>query len=532
MGKIAIKYSTLLLWLVAGHAIGQTRQAIVYFRDKAKSSFSVAQPTHFLTQKALDRRLKYNIEVNVTDIPVNTEYLNSIAEEGVKVKQTSRWLNAALVEGDSLEIARLITSPFLSIAPYYVAQCLDNQLGPILNTCSYKVTSVTNNGANQLVDVYAMHQIDAMQRDGLFGEGVSIAVLDAGFNGTDHHNAFSSLWAEGRIKDSFDFFTKKGDVFTNLSAHGTQCLTTLAANDTVSGVVGLASKADYYLYRTENDARELVDECFYWVAACERADSLGVDIISSSLGYNSFDRFGAGFDTSHLSQFPPSFISRAANMATAKGIIVVISAGNEGENFTWGGHITFPSDADSCLAVGAVIPTGQRAPFSSMGRSGLNKIKPDVVSKGVGCVIPIGFNSYTAGSGTSFAAPTIAGFAAALLQQYSNIPTNEFYSLIRQSGSNASKPNLEIGYGPPSYLKFKSLAKSYIANKSKPTLYPNPISGNQIFVTPKAITHIFDVTGKQMLFEFISVNNYSAPIRSGLYFVYYDDGSIDKLVVK
>ena len=526
----------LLIVSFAFNAGAQTKFAVIYLKSKDKGTHSISLPQQFLSAKALARRDRYAIALDSLDLPVSAFYIDSLKREGLTVHHVSKWLNAVLVEGDSNAIRRLLDKRFIKSPPVFVTKRFTKQVAHTCSDASLLDAPLKPSracGLNPLQVQYDMHGITQMHLDGFKGDGITIAVLDAGFSNANRHPAFRHLFNTGRVAGFEDFYTKGNDVFTNISAHGSQCLTSLAAHDTLNNLVGLAPQATYYLFRTEVATRELADECFYWVAACERADSLGVDVISSSLGYAQFDRAFEGFDTSGLG-VNTTFITRAANVASTRGLFVVNAAGNEGTNRSWGGHITYPADAEMALCVGAVSRDSLHAPFSGKGiaTSG-TRIKPDVVSLGVSCAIVSGSGGYTTGNGTSYATPTVAGLVAGLVQAYPNVSPQKLFEIMRVSSSQASMPDQYTGYGIPSYTRVKKWMTDHSSMVMATIVFPNPVGQNQRVTLLNGTglnARLYSIQGA-LLATYTSDAIY-APATPGIYLLLDSAGVVNKLVVQ
>jgi subtilisin family serine protease len=324
----------------------------------------------------------------------------------------------------------------------------------------------------------ALLGVPALQEKGFKGKGVLIAVLDAGFSRANQVGYLKHLFDEKRIIDTYDFITRDGNVY-NDHFHGLNCLSTIAANQ--PGVmVGAAYEASFALYRTENELSETPYEEATWLIAAERADSLGADIISCSLGYNTFDDPRHDYTIQDLDG-KTALVTRAAQQAVRTGILVVNSAGNSG-NDPWK-FITSPADADSILAVGATYANRSYAPFSSIGPTADGRIKPDVSAQGVGTVIGnnIGEGFASTGNGTSFSAPQIAGLAAILWQAYPQLTTQQLITVIKKSGHLAANPDNMLGFGVPTIQVAEDIVlRDYPPLGVEPTeassisLYPNP----------------------------------------------------------
>jgi subtilisin family serine protease len=452
---------------------------LVYLKDKTNSPFSVEKPEMYLSERAVARRSRQQIKVSPTDFPVNPAYIQTIRQSGAKVIFSSRWLNAVLVEATDSQYAAVQSLPF------YKATERNLPLASTATTGVARLGAVNQKfGTQEAIDYGRMREqlallgVPALQEKGFKGKGVLIAVLDAGFSRANQVGYLKHLFDEKRIIDTYDFITRDGNVY-NDHFHGLNCLSTIAANQ--PGVmVGAAYEASFALYRTENELSETPYEEAAWLIAAERADSLGADIISCSLGYNTFDDPRHDYTIQDLDG-KTALVTRAAQQAVRTGILVVNSAGNSG-NDPWK-FITSPADADSILAVGATYANRSYAPFSSIGPTADGRIKPDVSAQGVGTVIGnnIGEGFASTGNGTSFSAPQIAGLAAILWQAYPQLTTQQLITVIKKSGHLAANPDNMLGFGVPTIQVAEDIVlRDYPPLGVEPTeassisLYPNP----------------------------------------------------------
>lgn len=466
------KRITLLLFaLVANVAatFAEPRKFFVYFTDKNNSPYSIAQPQAFLSARAIARRTHQNIAITTRDLPVNATYINQIKATGATVIYTSRWFNAAIIETDSSVLANVLQLPFVAKSERLTLRNSGKNLFPERNLTAIK-TENYGLAQNQI----QMLGADTMHALGYRGEGMQVAILDAGFLGANQHEAFTHLFNNQQIAGTYDFVARDSSVYED-NWHGAAVLSCMAAY-APSKVIGTAFKAKYYLFRTENAATENEIECAYWAIAAEKADSLGVDVINSSLGYTTFDDTSMNLTYSDLDG-NKSIITRAADYAAAVGILVVSSAGNEGNNTSWGGFLSVPADGDSILTVGAVNSLGNYVSFSSRGPTADGRIKPDVVAQGaaVALVSAGTTNQYTTSSGTSFSSPLMAGLATSFWQANPTLNNYQVIEALRNSGTNHLTPNNQIGYGIPSFVR----AHQLLSNNP-----PKLNDQNSILITP------------------------------------------------
>ncbi|MEO6166044.1 MAG: S8 family serine peptidase [Chitinophagales bacterium] len=449
---------------------------IIEFKDKKDSPFSTSDPSAFLSQRSIDRRISYAIPVTENDLPINPDYIQQVMNAGVKVLNRSKWLNSISIEtDDSVALVAVKSLPFVKTS-YPIAPRFSNTHRPPKTVVDFIPQKLSEDG----LELYgkASSQIDmlrgnALHAQGYRGEGMVIAVLDAGFFNTPNLAVFDSLFEQGRVLGWWNFVHGNDTVFVS-GGHGTSVLSTIAAN-MPGTMVGTAPGASVYLFVTEDGASEYPIEEHNWAAGAERADSLGADMISSSLGYSRFD--DSGFNHTYAQMDGnTTMVTRAADYAASKGMIVCSSAGNEG-NSDWF-YITAPADADSILTVGAIDSVGLITSFSSNGPSADGDVKPNVVAQGIRATVVEPFSgTIVSSNGTSFSNPIIAGMTACLWQAHPDKNNMEIISAIEKSSSLYFNPNDSMGYGIPNYevadLILSDKAPDNLA-LTEPLIYPNP----------------------------------------------------------
>ncbi|CAN5888114.1 hypothetical protein BH11BAC4_BH11BAC4_20750 [soil metagenome] len=442
-------------------ASAQFSRYIIKFRDKGTNPFTIANPSQYLTQRALDRRSRYNIAIDSSDLPVTPGYIDSVRLSGnVTILNSSKWLNQVAIQTtDAAALAKINSFPFVLSSSPIAARTgtgLDMPVNKKMDSSIAGNIPAINRPAG-INDYYhyglssgqvKIHQGDFLHNHGFRGEGMQMAVLDAGFYHYKSLQTFDSI-RTNQILGTWDFVAREESVDEDYS-HGMQCLSTIAAN--IPGVfVGTAPKTSFYLYRTEDVSSEYPIEEQNFAAGTERADSLGVDICSVSLGYNQFDNSIFNYTYGDMNG-NTTISARAAAAAAKKGILMVIAAGNEGNN-SWHYLIT-PSDADSVLSVGAVDTTGIVGSFSSYGPSGDGQVKPAVAAVGVFAVVANtanGLPSY--GFGTSFACPNMAGISSCLWQAFPEVSNMDIINTLESSANNFNTPDNRTGYGVPDAKK-------------------------------------------------------------------------------
>jgi serine protease AprX len=448
------------LLLSAGKSTAQTfSKKVVFFTDKGGTPYSISNPSAYLSTRAVERRTRYNINIDSTDIPVLQRYVDSVTAAGaVTILGKSKWLNAVIIQTtDAAAVARINSFPFVvktndaALRKYYtkVADKFLNE--PIDSTpsafrVSQSLADTFNYGSssNQIL----IHNGQFLHNLGARGQGMVMAFLDAGFTGFATNRFFDSARARNQFSGTWDFVSGNSNVNED-HPHGLNCFSIAAAY--IPGTfVGSCPEANYYLLRTEDDTTEQIIEEYNWVLGAEYADSAGVDVISSSLGYSTFD--DPTFNHSYADMNGnTTVISRMADLAAKKGMLVVNSAGNSGNN-SWK-FITAPADGDSVLSVGAVNNSGTIASFSSFGPTSDGQVKPDVVSVGAGTVLSNTSGNVATGNGTSFSGPNIAGLATCLWQLFPEFNNYRIITALRESADRFSTPHEQYGYGLPNMKK-------------------------------------------------------------------------------
>ena len=448
---------------------------MVFFEDK-NSSFSIDRPEDFLSSKAIDRRLNQSISITEQDLPVNQDYISSMETlGGLTVWYTTKWLNGALIETDSAKLAELSALSFVRsmelAAPGPLRTTNLNQGG--------KMDQKPVSGRSQSTEIQnRMLGVDQMHQEGVTGSGMLIAVFDGGFMGVDQLSAFSHIAPGAQLNAAFDFVGNSDNVF-RYGDHGTKVLSVIGANE--PGVfTGSAYDADFILCVTEDVSSEYRIEEYNWLFAAEMADSSGVDIINTSLGYHNFDNPTMNYQLADLDG-NTAVISMAANIAASKGILLTISAGNQG-NSAWN-TLTTPADIQDAISVGAINDDSIKASFSSTGPTADNRIKPDVVALGVNTAVINSGGNVVFNNGTSFSAPQVAGLAAGIWQSNPEFTYLEVIQALREAGHSFSGADSQTGYGIPNYQRAKRLVLS-VEDPETPSLirlYPNPV-GDQLYL--------------------------------------------------
>ena len=419
----------------------------LYLKDKGEPSYRLSSPEEFLSPESVERRMLWETFVDETDFPVSRLYINELIAVGVDIVTQSKWMKTVVVEStDSTIVKQLSAISFVDSV-----KCVWSGEGrlpaePCSNDESYftsQDTPVDNIYGDATLQIEMLNGI-RLHNAGYRGKGMRIAVIDAGFMNVDRMDAFSLLNLLGTHNVTFP-----GHSVFCADDHGTKSLSCLAAN--LKGVmIGTAPEASYLLIKSEDVRGEAPIEEDFWAAAVEYADSVGIDIISSSLGYFKFDDI-PGYYKNEDTNGQTAFVSRVAEIAAKKGLLIVSSAGNEG-NGEWE-KITFPADARDIITVGSITSDNERSSFSSLGMTADYRIKPDVVALGTRVCVIGSSGQVQYANGTSFSTPTVAGLAACLWQAFPLLKNTELIKLIKESSSQYQKPDAQLGYGIPDMFK-------------------------------------------------------------------------------
>jgi hypothetical protein len=523
----------------------------VSFTDKNDSPYSVDNPSEYLSLRAIERRANQGIEIDETDLPVNPAYVAGVAETGAAILNRSKWFNGVSVyTTDSAVIEAINALPYvesITMSPESsnTGQDINSFTGkPFFDHEIYDMPAVANIKQGNEIGVFnyglSFNQIQMLNGDefhqmGYRGQGMVIAVLDAGFLNVQNLEVFDSLWMNGQILGTHDF-VRGGEVQFDEHPHGAMVLSCMGGNYP-GQLIGTAPLASFWLLRSEDGATEYIIEEYNWVSAAEYADSVGVDVINSSLGYTEFYDPSQNHTYAEMNgDTAPATIG--ADMAARKGILVVNSLGNEG-NSSWY-YLSAPSDGDSVMGIGAVDGAGIYASFSSHGPSYDGRVKPDVVAQGSGVYIANPeTGGFTFGGGTSFSSPILAGMATCLWQANPSMNNMQVADAIRQSASQYNDPDEFLGHGIPDFILANNILTVINGTEGSDNLievYPNPftasfsINGSMLESwgsgNDDVKIEILDVTGKIIDFQDINLSDGSdividqlknAP--KGMYFV-------------
>lgn len=468
----------LLFVLLAVYNFGLAQEdAWIFFTDKPNESAFFSNPLSELSQRSLDRRTTQNIPLDTKDAPLHQPYIDQItASTGITVLAKSKWLNMLHVRGNSLADVQALSSLAFVDHIQYANHSL-NPGGKIDNSKKFTSTNkwldTNNTNVNfnygnsatqvQMLNCHILHQ------QNYTGAGKIVAILDAGFPGVNTAAPFQRLRDNGLILGGYNFVTNSTNFYTD-NSHGTNVLSTMGGYAT--NLVGTAPDAKYYLFITEDVASETPLELSNWIEGAEEADRLGVDVINTSLGYFGFDNPAHSYTYAKMNG-QVSVASRAVDIAFSRGMICVISAGNEGN--TSEPHVGTPADATFAVTVGSVTSSEVRSGFSSIGPTADLRIKPDLMAMGTASVISNTAGTITTANGTSFSSPILAGAITSFWSAFPNKKNSEIVQLVKQSADRYSTPDNNYGYGIPDFqLALNNALATSDFDLAKVKVYPNP----------------------------------------------------------
>ena len=503
-----IIFSVLMLQLPAQNPATCFR---IQLTDKNQSPYSVSRPEEFLSLRAINNRARYSIPVTEEDLPVNPQYKQQICalNPNIQILAESKWQNTVVIYcPDSLVLDAVKALPFtenevVPVASYNLsvhrnqAEIVPGNYNALLQNDLYLDSLYDYGPAWAQIAFHNGHKLHEL---GFYGDGMLIVVLDGGWEGFDTIPYFQGMYENGQLWGTRDLIPNHNNVYDG-GTHGT-CVTSIMATAVNGQLIGTAPHASYYFIMSESPySEELIEEDF-WAQGVEIADSLGADVVNSSLGYSTFPDFPQGDFTYADCDGVASIASRNASIACRKGIAVCISAGNEGYK-PWH-YISHPADAFDVLCVGAARAVDSvMASFSSYGPSADGRVKPDVVSVGWDTYVVNAAGGINAGNGTSFASPTLAGLTACLRQALPQKNALEIMDIIRQHGHQYQTPDSTMGYGIPdmyqAYLDHAHDAVNELMAQPKFSVYPNPCTNQVMIANPDLAirqVEIFDVSGK------------------------------------
>ena len=541
----------LLTLFFASNISAQFTKYIVRFKDKTGSSFSIDRPAEFLSAKSIERRTRQHISIDETDLPVLSRYVDSVRLAGnVTILNQSKWLNeVCIATTDAAALAKINSFSFV-INSQPVKRTVNrdviskpkfiSEIKGITGIQSPMNPSDYYSYGNSYGQIH-IHEGEYLHNKGFRGEGMQIAIIDAGFYHYQTLPEFDSARLTSLIMETYDFVNNEQSVNED-NAHGMQCFSIIAAN-MPGQFVGSSPNSKFYLYRSEDVSSESPVEEQYWIAAAERADSIGVDVISTSLGYTQFDNPAFNYTYADMNGHTTP-IAKAAMLAAKKGMILLVAAGNDGDD-PWH-YIGTPADADSILSVGAIDISGNPAGFSSYGPASDGRIKPTVASVGVATTISSTDGSIVSGNGTSFATPNLAGLVTCLWQAFPEFTNMEIIEAVKKSSSIYNAPDDRIGYGIPNFRSaFDNLTQqrtlkniNSILGTSQMKVYPNPFKDNfTVLIRPENTAtgtfRFYDISGKFYFSKQVSLSagqpqviefNNIQTLQRGIYILRFSDG--------
>lgn len=457
MNKKVFLFITAICFLNFGYS--QFTKRVIFFKDKSETPFTLAAPSAYLSSRAIDRRIRYNIVIDSTDLPIVSKYIDSVVSSGaVVLLGKSKWLNAVVIQtSDNNALAKINSFPFVMSVQNAALQSSPNIVGDKFSAVTNPLSPVAIGTEQISADTFnygsssnqiKIHKGEFLHNIGARGQGMQMAFLDAGYFGYLTNQFFDSARNRNQILSTWDFVSNHTSVNED-NSHGMQCFSMVAAYK--QGVfVGTSPDAKYYLLRTEDAATEQPIEEYNWAMGAEYADSAGVDVISSSLGYNTYDNPIFNYTYADMNG-NTTVVTRMGDLAAKKGMLVVNSAGNSGSS-AWK-YITAPADGDSILTLGSVNSSGIIAASSSFGPTSDGQIKPDVVSVGQNAVVSTTNGTVGNNSGTSFSCPNMAGLATCLWQLFPEFNNMKIIETLRLSSDRFLVPHEQYGYGLPNMKK-------------------------------------------------------------------------------
>ena len=436
----------LLAWMALSASAERAYKYRVSLKDKEGTAYSVSRPEEFLSERAIERRNRQSLPVDETDLPVSALYIKELQGLGAKLVITSKWNNTVVVEvTDTLLMDEVKEMPFVLQVKKVWTQPdeipLRNKDRKKEVTNKVKKTGHHYGPALRQINI---HGGDSLHAVGFTGKGMHVAVIDAGFYNADHIKLFKNMDLLG----TRDFVNPHSDIYEE-NSHGMKVLSCMAAN-MKDVFVGTAPEASYWLLRSEDQDTEQPVEEDYWAAAIEFADSVGVDVVNTSLGYYHFDEGYGGYRYRDLDGHC-SLMSHSASLAADKGMVVVCSAGNSGVG-AWK-KITPPADAEHVITIGALTKGLNNADFSSVGHTSDGRVKPDVMAIGVNSVVSGTDGTVSRADGTSFASPTLCGVVTCFWQACPWLTAKEVVKAVQQAGDRVDFPDNVYGYGMPNLWK-------------------------------------------------------------------------------
>ncbi len=490
----------------------QIEDALVFFADKENVAASIANPITILTQEAIDRKQLHGTVIDARDVPVNENYITQLKNtSGITVYAKSKWMNAVYVRGTQTAIENLLNLSFVTQVEFMNKNL---NFAPVASGPNDKFTIESQQGRTIYNYGAATNQVEMLAADflheqDLTGDGMVIAVMDSGFPNVSSNPAFSEIISEGRLLGTYDFAERQVNV-DGTGSHGVLTFSDMGGF-LLNEFVGTAPEASYYLFRTEYAPTENPVEEAWWVEALERADSLGVDVVNTSLGYQDFD--DSSYDHTYQDLDGETTIAaRGANHAFDKGMLLVTSAGNDGNGFMF---VATPGDAIGILTVGAVDEDGNYASFSSIGPTVDGRVKPDVMAQGRDAAVVTQNGDVVTANGTSLSSPIMAGAVTCLWQARPELRNYQVMQIVRESADLFNNPTPQMGYGIPNFEDAYNAALLLGAEEflleQQFAVYPNPVVDILRVSFPKNVANatleLYNVLGEKVLSKEVSVSD-------------------------
>jgi serine protease AprX len=484
-------------------------------------------PLQMLSQRSLDRRTIQNISLDLKDVPIDVTYYNQLKNNvNITILGKSKWLNAVHIQGVASAIKALLnTYSFIESIEF-----ADKSLNPNAKNIGKKIIAAHQNKFSETSTDFnfgnAENQIKMLKGDFLHqqnftGKGMQIAIIDAGFPNLNTLDAFQRIRDNNQILGGYNFADRNTEFYTR-NNHGTHVLSTIAGY-LENQFTGTAPDAKFYLFISEIAETETVLEETLWVEAAERADSLGVNVINTSLGYTTFDNPNYSHTYADMDG-KTTFISRGAEIGASRGLLLVNAAGNEG-NDSWK-YIGAPADAVSVFSIGAVNSSENIASFSSFGPTADQRIKPDVLAQGLSsAIINYSSGNVSTSNGTSFSSPIMAGVIACFWQAFPNKTNFEIMDLIRKSADRFNNPTDQYGYGIPDFeAAYNQVLTLDNFKNASIKIFPNPLKDTfsmsvDGYAAESLSIQIYNILGQLVFenFKLVSKTIDSKNLKNGIY---------------
>ena len=471
-----------LMMILLSASISAQDTYYIRFTDKNHNSYSIDRPEVFLSARSIERRRAQHIPIKETDLPLTDSYVNTILPLADRIVYKLKWDNAIIFKSsDTAFTSKVKQIPFVKSVTKISGACpstVQKKFDPA-SLRNLPTTPLDTGFYGAAANQNAMININALHQMGYWGDGILIAVMDGGFAGVSTNPYYTQTYAQSRVLYTWNYVHDTSDVY-GYDAHGAETFSCIAAN-IPNKMVGTAPNAQFLLFITEDVRSEKIIEEYNWANAAEVADSIGADVISTSLGYTTFDVIDSIYNTTYGSLNGDSTpIAKAVNIAASKGILVITSAGNNG-NDSWH-YLDTPGDADSGVAVGAVNAQGNIVDFSSWGPNSAGVLKPNICAQGLNASVVMTNGLLGSNSGTSFSCPITAGAFACLREAFPSVPSRTMIDAVQQSANHFGNPNDDYGYGIPDFgLAYKYLKVLYPADTLTTIyslVYPNPFTAS------------------------------------------------------